>query len=118
MTDKYIPTQDQRVFVGDCARRGDTLTSIAAALNIHRDTVKVHFEYELLTNKMLLANKAVNVLDEALGKGSVDAAKFVLTKVGGDAWKDKVDVNNIGDDVSRPPPTIIFAEVNVFTHDK
>jgi len=118
MTAKYIPTDEQRVFVGDCARRGDSLAAISRVLDIHADTLKVHFEYELLTNKMLLANKAVGILDFHLSLGSLDAAKFTLTKIGGDAWKDKVDVNNSGDGVSRPAPTIVFAEVNVLTDGK
>lgn len=83
----YKPTDADRVFVDRAVMAGSRIEDIAAALNIHDDTLRKHFRYEIMTARERLKGDAVRVLMDSLTDGSLDAAKFVLARVGG--WTEK-----------------------------
>ncbi len=100
MTDIFQPTNEQRTFVVDSLESGLTYKEVYEILKITEPTFTKHFEYEKLTSKALLLNSATKVIKEAVKGGSLDAAKFVLSKRG-DAWKDSLNVTS--DDGSMSP---------------
>jgi hypothetical protein len=79
----YEPTKEDRDFVERMAMAGSTTLKIAECLNIHDDTLRKHFRYELVTGRERLKANAIRVLMDSLTDGSLDAAKFVLVKVAG-----------------------------------
>lgn len=69
---------------------GSLIEDIAAALNIHDDTLRKHFRYEIMTARERLKGSAVRVLMDSLQDNSLDAAKFVLSRVAG--WSERHEV--------------------------
>lgn len=84
---EYIPTDADRTFVERAIMAGSKIEAIAAALNMHDDTLRKHFRYEIMTGRERLKGDAVRVLMDSLTDGSLDAAKFVLARVAG--WSEK-----------------------------
>lgn len=84
---------------------GTDILKIAEALNLHDDTLRKHFRFEIVTGRERLKNEAVRVLLDCLTDGSLDAAKFVLTRVAG--WTESSKVDHTSSDGSMTPPKII-----------
>lgn len=83
----YDPTDADRLFVERSVMAGTTINEIADCLNITDDTLRKHFRYEIITGRARLKGEAVRVLMESLADNSLDAAKFVLSRVAG--WTEK-----------------------------
>ena len=79
----YKPTDPDRDFVSRAVKSGTPMAVVADCLNIDVNTLKKHFQYEIMTSRQALKNKAVRVLDDSLDDGSLDAAKFVLSRIAG-----------------------------------
>jgi len=79
----HNPSDANKLFVERAVKVGTPLLEIAGALNIHDDTLRKHYRYEIMTGRAMLTNKAMGVLDDHLTDGSLDAAKFVLVRVAG-----------------------------------
>ena len=92
----YKPSDADRQFVDRCVMAGLRINDIADALNITDDTLRKHFRYEILTARARLQGKAVEVLNDSLGDGSLDAAKFVLARISG--WSEKTKTEVTGPD--------------------
>ena len=75
---------------------GTTIEKIAECLNVHDDTLRKHFRYEITTGRERLKGDAVRVMIDSLTDNSLDAAKFVLSRVGG--WSEKQINEQTGDD--------------------
>ena len=85
---EYRPTDADRSFVERAVMAGSRIEDIASALNIHDDTLRKHYRYEIMTSRERLKGEAVRVLMNSLTDGSLDAAKFVLARQAG--WSEKV----------------------------
>ena len=85
----YKPTEADRIFVERAVMAGTTIEKIAECLNVHDDTLRKHFRYEITTSRERLKGEAVRVLSDSLTDNSLDAAKFVLSRVAG--WTDRLD---------------------------
>lgn len=79
----YKPTDADRLFVERAVKAGSRINDIADCLNITDDTLRKHFRYEIMTARERLKAAAVGVLDDSLEDGSLDAAKYVLSRVAG-----------------------------------
>lgn len=90
----YKPTDADRVFVERAVMGGSRIEDIAAALNIHDDTLRKHYRYEIMTARERLKGEAIRVICDSLTDGSLDAAKYVMSRVGG--WTEKVPVEMSG----------------------
>jgi predicted transcriptional regulator len=66
-----------------------SMENIAECLGITDDTLRKHFRYEIVTSRAVIKGKAIGVINDALTDGSVDAAKFVLSRIAG--WTEKQD---------------------------
>ena len=86
----YQVSDADRTFVERAVMAGTTIEKIAECLNIHDDTLRKHFRYEIMTSRERLKGDAVRVLMDSLTDNSLDAAKFVLARVAG--WTEKPDV--------------------------
>jgi len=93
----YKPTDADRIFVSRSVKAGATLLEIAACLNIHDDTLRKHYRYEIKTAKGMLKTSAIGVLEDALQDGSLDAAKFILSRRCGWVEKSAVDLSGTVD---------------------
>lgn len=91
---EYKPTDADRSFVERAVMAGSRIEDIAAALNIHDDTLRKHYRYEIMTARERLKGEAVRVLMDSLTDGSLDAAKFVLARQAG--WTEKVSAELTG----------------------
>ena len=80
---RYEPTEDDRAFVELAVMAGTKVGQIAEVLDISLPTLRKRFRYEILTSRERLKGKAVRVLNQNLDEGSLDAAKFVLTRIAG-----------------------------------
>ena len=89
---EYKPTDADRVFVDRAVMAGSRIEDIAAALNIHDDTLRKHFRYEIMTARERLKGDAIRVLMDSLTDGSLDAAKFVLARQAGWTERQAVEV--------------------------
>lgn len=87
---EYKPKESDRTFVERAVMAGTTIEKIAECLNIHDDTLRKHFRYEIMTSRERLKGDAVRVLMDSLTDNSLDAAKFVLARVAG--WTEKPEV--------------------------
>jgi len=86
---EYQPTENDRIFVERAVMAGSRINDIANCLNITDDTLRKHFRYEIFTARERLKGDAVRVLMDSLTDGSLDAAKYVLSRVAG--WTEKQD---------------------------
>lgn len=84
---EYKPTDSDRLFVERAVQAGSKIEDIAAALNIHDDTLRKHFRYEIVTGRERMKGEAVRVVMDSLTDGSLEAAKFVLARVAG--WTER-----------------------------
>lgn len=96
---EYKPTDADRRFVERAVMAGSSLLEIAAALNVHDDTLRKHYRYEISTARERLKVLAIGVLNDCLDDGNLDAAKFVLARVAGwaERTESKVAVGGITD---------------------
>lgn len=85
----YKPTEADRLFVERAVMAGSLINDIASCLNITDDTLRKHYRYEIATARERLKGDAVRVLMDSLTDGSLDAAKYVLSRVAG--WTEKQD---------------------------
>ena len=92
----YRPNDADRLFVERAVMAGTTVQNIAAALNIHDDTLRKHYRFEIVTARERLKGEAVRVLMDSLTDGSLDAAKYILSRVAG--WTEKQAVKHTGPD--------------------
>ena len=97
----YKPTDADHAFVERAVMAGSRIADIAACLNIHADTLRKHFRYEILTARERLKGEAVRVVMDSLADGSLDAAKYVLARVAG--WTEKSQVDHVSSDESMTP---------------
>lgn len=88
----YKPTDADRTFVTQCVKAGMSQAAIAESLNIAMNTLRKHFRFEIATARAHLQGKAIQVLDDSLTDGSLDAAKFVLARVSG--WTENVAISS------------------------
>lgn len=93
---EYKPTEADRLFVERAVMAGSKIEDIASALNIHDDTLRKHYRYEIMTSRERLKGEAVRVLLNSLTDGSLDAAKFVLARQAG--WVEKISTELTGKD--------------------
>jgi len=107
---EYRPTDADRIFVERAVMAGSRINDIADCLNIADDTLRKHFKYEIMTARERLKGDAVRVLMDSLTDGSLDAAKYVLSRVAG--WTEKTVVDNTSSDGSMRPTTIILADAD------
>jgi hypothetical protein len=102
----FEPSDADRSFVYRSVQSGARINDIADCLNVTDDTLRKHFRYEIAMARQLLIVKAVGVVDDALTDGSLDAAKYVLSRVAG--WTEKTLQDHTSSDGSMSPqPTII-----------
>jgi predicted transcriptional regulator len=92
----YRPTDADRLFVERSVMAGTQINEIADCLNITDDTLRKHFRYEITTARARLKGDAVRVLMDSLTDGSLDAAKYVLSRVAG--WTEKTATEVTGKD--------------------
>ena len=97
----YKPTEADRLFVERAIMAGSRIVDIAEALNIHDDTLRKHYRYEIMTARERLKGEAVRVLMDSLTDGSLDAAKFVLARQAG--WVEKQAIDHSSSDGSMTP---------------
>jgi len=83
----YQVSDADRTFVERAVMAGTPIEKIAECLNVHDDTLRKHFRYEIMTGRERLKGNAIRVLVDSLTDGSLDAAKFVLARVAG--WTEK-----------------------------
>ena len=93
---RYSPSDADRLFVERAVMAGTPILTIAECLNIHDDTLRKHYRYEIVTGRERLKGDAVRVLMDSLTDNSLDAAKFVLGRVAG--WTEKQSVEHTGKD--------------------
>jgi len=97
----YKVNEADRTFVERAVMAGTPIEKIAECLNLHDDTLRKHFRYEIMTGRERLKGDAVRVLADSLTDNSLDAAKFVLGRVAG--WTEKSVVDNRSSDKSMSP---------------
>ena len=90
----YKPNDADRMFVERAVMAGSNIETIAECLNIHDDTLRKHYRYEIVTGRERLKGDAVRVLVDSLTDNSLDAAKYVLSRVAG--WTEKSIVEGTG----------------------
>jgi len=78
-----------RTFVEGCIMAGIPQAEVAGCLNICVNTLKKHYRYEIVTSLNQLGSKAAKCLEDAINSGSVDAAKYVLSRKFD--WREKVE---------------------------
>lgn len=88
----YTANDADRLFVSRSVRAGSRINDIADCLNITDDTLRKHFRYEIMTARETLKASAVGVLEDSLQDGSLDAAKYVLSRVAGWSETNKTEV--------------------------
>lgn len=93
---RYEPTDADRQFVERAVMAGSRINDIAECLNITDDTLRKHFRYEIVTARERLKGDAVRVLMDSLTDGSLDAAKYVLSRVAG--WTERQALEHTGAD--------------------
>lgn len=93
---EYRPTDADRLFVERAVMAGSRINDIADCLNITDDTLRKHFRYEIMTSRERLKGDAVRVLMDSLTDNSLDAAKYVLSRVAG--WSEKTVNEHTGKD--------------------
>ena len=101
----FEPSDADRSFVYRSVQSGARINDIADCLNITDDTLRKHFRYEIAMARQLLIVKAVGVVDDALTDGSVDAAKYVLSRLAG--WTEKAVQDHTSSDRSMSPTVIV-----------
>ena len=102
----YKLNEADRTFVERAVMAGTPIEKIAECLNMHDDTLRKHFRYEIVTGRERLKGDAVRVLVDSLTDNSLDAAKYVLSRVAG--WTEKSVVDNTSSDgTMTPKPTMI-----------
>lgn len=97
----YKPTEADRVFVERAVMAGSRINDIADCLQISDDTLRKHFRYEIMTARERLKGDAVRVLMDSLTDNSLDAAKYVLSRVAG--WTEKQAHDHTSSDGSMTP---------------
>ena len=97
----YKPSEADRIFVERAVMAGTAIEKIAGCLNLHDDTLRKHFRYEIMTGRERLKGDAIRVLVDSLTDNSLDAAKFVLGRVAG--WTEKSAVDLSSSDRSMSP---------------
>ena len=97
----YKPTDADRLFVERAVMAGTQINTIADCLNITDDTLRKHFRYEITTARERMKGDAVRVLMDSLTDGSLDAAKYVLSRVAG--WTEKQAHDHTSSDGSMTP---------------
>ena len=90
----YKPTDADRLFVERAVMAGTQINTIADCLSITDDTLRKHFRYEITTARERMKGDAVRVLMDSLTDGSLDAAKYVLSRVAG--WTEKQTIEGPG----------------------
>jgi hypothetical protein len=100
----YRPSEEDRLFVEMSVMAGTQINIISDCLNITDDTLRKHFKYEITTARERLKGSAMRVLMDSLTDGSLDAAKYVLSRVAG--WTEKHD--HTSSDGSMTPTKIIL----------
>ena len=98
---RYKIKEADRIFVERAVMAGTAIEKIAECLNLHDDTLRKHFRYEIMTGRERLKGDAVRVLIDSLADNSLDAAKFVLGRVAG--WTEKSAVDLSSSDGSMAP---------------
>lgn len=92
---KYKKNDEDREFVRRSVMAGTRIEDIAAALNLHDDTLRKHYRYEIVTAREILKGRAAACLDDAIAAGNVDAAKFVLSRIAG--WRETSVNEHVGE---------------------
>ena len=96
---EYKPNEQDRTFVEQAIKAGATINKIAECLRMSDDTLRKYYKYEIAVGRQNLVNKAVGVLDDSLTDGSLDAAKYVLSRVAGWTERQAVDHTTNGKDM-------------------
>jgi len=97
----YKASDADRTFVERAVMAGTPIEKIAECLNLHDDTLRKHFRYEIMTGRERLKGDAMRVVVDSLTDNSLDAAKFVLGRVAG--WTEKSAVDLSSSDKSMSP---------------
>lgn len=98
---EYKPNDQDRIFVEQAIKAGATINKIAECLRMSDDTLRKYYKYEIAVARQNLVNKAVGVIDDSLTDGSLDAAKYVLSRVAG--WTEKQSVDHTTNGKDMPP---------------
>ena len=99
----YVPSDTDRTFVERAVMAGTPIEKIAECLNLHDDTLRKHFRYEIMTGRERLKGDAMRVVVDSLTDNSLDAAKFVLGRVAGWTEKSAVDLSSSDRSMSPKP---------------
>lgn len=92
---RYNPKEEDRQFVVNAIQAGMTHKEICSTLNIHNNTLRKYFKYEICVAKAHLLSGAVQTLRDACDGGSVDAAKYILSRKA--KWTESVNVAHEGE---------------------
>lgn len=103
---EYKPSETDRAFVERAVMAGSRINDIANCLNITDCTLRKHFRYEIMTARERLKGDAVRVVMDSLEDGSLDAAKYVLSRVAG--WTERHD-HTSSDGTMSPREIVITA---------
>lgn len=103
---EYKPADADRQFVERAVMAGSKIEDIASALNIHDDTLRKHYRYEIMTSRERLKGEAIRVLMNSLTDGSLDAAKFVLARQAG--WSERVMNEHAGPNGGAIQAEVLF----------
>ena len=99
----YKASDADRTFVERAVMAGTPIEKIAECLNLHDDTLRKHFRYEIMTGRERLKGDAMRVVVDSLTDNSLDAAKFVLGRVAGWTEKSAVDLSSSDRSMSPKP---------------
>ena len=99
----YKASDADRTFVERAVMAGTPIEKIAECLNLHDDTLRKHFRYEIMTGRERLKGDAIRVVVDSLTDNSLDAAKFVLGRVAGWTEKSAVDLSSSDKSMSPKP---------------
>jgi len=99
---EHIPTAKTRRGVMYASGLGLPQEAIARIMGIGIDTLKKHYEEELFAARHVMVNdiqtNLFNIARDPNHKGTVQAGIFLLSKLGGDEYRDKKSVELTGKD--------------------
>ena len=103
----HEPTPQTRATVEMLAAGAVDRRSIARCVGITPETLRKYYDEELATGKARLVQRCIQSLCAAAAKGNVTAAIYMLKARGGNAWKDRVMVED------REATEMLRAEMNI-----
>lgn len=101
-TGSHVPTAKSRQGVMYAAGLGLSQEAIAKVMGIHMDTLRSHYEEELQSARHVMMSdiqtNLYNIARDPKHKNSVQAGMFLLSKLGGEVYREKKSVELSGPD--------------------